>query len=436
MEKLSATPGSKLWTFMSQYPLLGKSEAQLITKERLKLLNYLSMMERDIIDIEALLTGWDKTAIAASFYRFSRFVNQFDKLFVSNFTKFNSKFYALDMEKEKKEPTSEDQTVDKAPVDLLDFLPNGLLSDIRYSKIEFGKNKLYISVLDNISSFVDFLKTNQLMPPDFGKGWNRKEWINIFNNLFARAKNQENQTYIDKLFELSNNADTKKFINNEETPEVVPTKNLSSVRKDIGFSSIVVELLSQQGIQTDSITKMWQEIFDLDDKDILPKYNELLNNINTLANTNLSSIEEIAKALKEINDKKQANYHPILQKIARKRFQRALNRLRLNVSRDLESKRILELADMLKDFSVAMDYTQEFLQLKDIDMAGIRHNVHAMYEDVANICKEFTALAKEYNNFTGEYNIKAKKKLHLIRTTDISLLERKGEYFEGLIKGI
>jgi len=321
MEKIASDMATRIWTFLSQYPLMSSTDASTIVKEKIKLLNTLALLERDLIDTETVLTSWDDTAIASSFYRFGKFVSQFDRLFVRNFDRFNSKFGAKTTEKQE-------------------------------------------------------------------------------------------------------------IINKEEKLDT------SFIKKDIGFIPAIMEMLNQQGINTDELNGLWQEVSEIEDESIYDKYSKLLFKANELSNTKLNSLEAISEALLKINKEKTSNYHPELQKLARKRIQRFLNRLRLNLSRNLDSKRVLELAKIMNDTSKNMNLLQDCFEDKETDIDAIRYYVRIIYESISNICNEFYGLVIDYNNYVGEHNIDNKKKLHLIRSTDIYLMKKRAEYFTGLMEKV
>jgi len=417
MQKVSSNIASRLWTFLSQYPIAGGSEViNSLSKQRIKLLNNLAMMERDIIDIESILGGWSDTSIATAFYRYSKFVSLFDNLFVKNFNKFTSIYNKL---------------VEKVPEEVIkEVIPeqNEELSIKQDSFIDYimkiySPEGLFPDVLPNLKSdevkkaIKFFIKKMNKFPTD---SIDREMVRDII--IFNRMDNPNDIEYKD-LF-LNKPKDKKEVIK----VETEPTSDVSSIKKDIGFMPIILGLLKDVDVK--EISTLWQSIFDVEDETIYPKYNTLLDKVNTIANTKLPNLEQIAEALSKIN--KNSDNQTLLEKVARKRLQRFLNKLRLNVSRNLESKRILDLNEKLSSLAKLMDHTQDWLEEKEFSFEAIKNNVKNIYGLLGEICNDLSDIAKEYNDSVGEHNIDSKKKLHIIRTTDIYLLKRRSEYFQQL----
>jgi len=423
MEKVASNIASRLWTFVSQYPIGGRllpfpgisNEIKNISKLRIRLLNNLSMMERDVIDIEALLGGWDETSIASAFYRFSKFTNLFNDLFVKNFNHFNSKL---------------NRVVEQIPLSPGEKSPEEIKDNsfIGYFMNFYGKDGLYPDILQNLkkqeisTALKSFIKKMNKFPEDSIDREMVKDII-----LYNRMENPELIEH-KGLFLKQIDDDPANILNLYNRVENPDKNDPAPLRKDIGFVSIILGILNEQDKNTEEAARLWQSVFD-DDDDLSNKYNILLNEINKLADMKLSSFEEIADALSKT---KVSELHPLLEKIARKRLHRFLNKLRLNVSRNLESKRILEITEKLNYLSKVMDYTQDHLEIKEFDYEAIRNNVSIIYLKIGELCDEFSNIAKDYNDQVGEHNINEKKKMSLVRTTDIFLLKRKSEYFINL----
>lgn len=371
LDKQGATRFSRWWAWVTQYPWFREDQA---TKDRIALMYSLADFKNQINDIEDVLGSTDKNALAHSFYSWIKF----SALFNTRFRRMLDT--ALDRHLELFKEKVENKENIGAPPPRPTPGAEEEKEDLKRNKEENQKEEDQSLEISGIEQAVIAVQND------------------LEKALIAAAK-IKTLINLDKIKPLGNGDATDKYYKNvsQKAFEI-----LMMIRRNEGD----VEIKEKYSKLIDAYVSFMQE---------LSRMAGLSGPVGTIA--------ELMVKLQEIE--KQSYGSPAIEKLAKKKVRRWLQRLRLSLHTDELNRFKLDTTRKLKDLDSLMDSAQDLLQSPNTIIVEVIELIIKIYGMIADLCYDFSIIGRYHNAALGEERSKKRKPTAgAIPTTDISYTEK------------
>ena len=352
---------SRLWAYITQYPWFSKDKG--IEKKRLKLLYSLADFERQINEIEYVLTSFDEHANVKAFYDFSRFLLSFEKMFMNNFTE------ALDLQKAYLLENKDNLEPPPAP------------SSDKSNELRDQHNKDNSDEQQAVESNRQEAERQGGLPdktPNNPDKSSTDEWGNMATMVKTISNDLVNSM---RFFSLLESEQSKGIVHNFSSVESleIDIRDLQNKAKDV--------LSKVKKKDPTGLSKLYDGF--------LNEYNMFIKGISEGIGHKVDSLEGAV----DILSKKQAAFNAIIYKTASShKLNRWLQRVRLSIYTDQFERARYEAAILLRDTSDLMDDAESMLENKS-SLITVIPFIKEIYIKLGKLCEYFVYFGT-YHSYT------------------------------------